>query len=328
LCAEQITDMQNSPLATAVLLMSVLGFAVVFSILYDRASWCRYICPIGMIGGAYSKISIFEIRTNTSVCNTECNYPACYNGINKNKGCPMHIRVFNKQTNENCILCGQCIKNCSHNAINLNLRVPAAELLRDSSLESYTKGVNLAIAFLIPMLIAGVLAINSRKLFLYYHFDRKISSEVANYTLIYVFFYIVCFGFIWLGAKTLKRSNSKGSSLERLVWYTCTFIPISFAGEIANNIITFINGSSQFLPIVNLQLSSYTLKIINQQTSTGTVKFLQTMVIIIGAIVSMYIGKKVVKKITNSQEGNAHWSIYLLNSFFCGLFMLVFLLMD
>ncbi len=327
LCAEQILDMPNSPLATAGLLLSILGFAVIFSILYDRASWCRYVCPLGMMGGVYSKISIFEIRANISVCNTECSHQACYNGTNEHKGCPMHLRVFNMHTNENCILCGQCIKNCKHQAINFNLRIPAAELLRDSSLESYTKGSNFAIAFLIPVLIAGVLTINFRKLFLYHQFDTKISNEVINYTFTYIFFYLLCFGLIWIGSKTLKGYNSEGSSLERLVWYTCTFIPISFAGEIANNIITFINGFSQILPIVNLQFSTYTLRILNQQSSTGTVKSLQAIIIITGTIASMYIGKKVVKKITKSQEGNAIWSIYLVNSVFCGLLMIVFLLM-
>jgi hypothetical protein len=48
LCAEQILDMPNSPLATAGLLLSIPGFAVIFSILYDRASWCRYVCPLGI----------------------------------------------------------------------------------------------------------------------------------------------------------------------------------------------------------------------------------------------------------------------------------------
>ena len=326
LCFEQILDMPNSPLATAGLLLSILGFAVIFHVLYDSASWCRYICPLGMMNGVYSKLSIIEIRANTNVCYSECNLPTCYKGTNENEGCPMHLGVFNMHTNENCILCGKCIKNCRHHAVNLNLRVPAVELVQESGLDSYRKGANFAIAFLIPVLIAGVLTKNFKKLFLSHQFLAAIGSEIAYYTLIYIFFYLFCFSLIGLGAMSLKKSNSEVSSLEKLVWYTCTFIPIAFAGEIANHIITFINGFNHILPVVNLQFGSHKLNILNQQTITETIKFLQIIIIIMGTAASMFIGKKVVKKISKSKEKNNYWSVYYVNSVFCSLFIFVFLL--
>ena len=138
----------------------------------------------------------------------------------------------------------------------------------------------------------------------------------------------MCFGLIWLGAIALKKSNSEGSPLERLVWYTCTFIPIAFAGEVSNHIITFINGFGQILPVVNLQFGTYTLGILNQQTSTEMVKFLQIMIIIAGTVASIFIGRKVIKKIAKTQGWNKALSIYFVNFVFCGLFIFVFLLRD
>ena len=258
-CSEHITDMLNYPLATAILLLSIMGFTVVFYVLYGSASWCRYICPLGLMNGIYSKLSIIEVRANTNVCYSECKYPACYKGTDEEKGCPMNLGVFNMYTNEDCTLCGQCIKNCKYDAVHLNLRVPAAELVRDSGLNSYREGSAFAIAFFIPMLIAVVLAINRRKLSLHHHFSTKINSEVLHYTLICISFYFLCLGLIWLGAIALKKSSSEESALVRLVWYTCTFIPIAFAGEVANHIITFINGFGQILPVVNLQQLKYDL---------------------------------------------------------------------
>ena len=320
--------MPNNPLATAVLLLSILGFTVIFYVLYGSASWCRYICPLGLMNGIYSKLSIIEIRANTNVCYSECKYPACYKGTEENEGCNMNLGVFNMYTNEDCIICGQCIKNCKYDAINLNLRVPAAELVRDSGLNSYRGGFNSAIAFFIPMLIAIVLTINLRKLSLYHHFSTKINSEFIHYTLICISFYFLCLGLIWLGAMTLKKSNPEGSSLERLVWYTCTFIPIAFAGEVANHVITFINGFGQILPVVNLHFGLYEFSILNQQASTEMVKLLQIMIIITGTVASMYVGKKVVKKITKTQGWNRFWSIYFVNFVFCGLFILIFIMRD
>ena len=328
LCSEHITDMPNYPLATAVLLLSIMGFTMIFYVLYGSASWCRYICPLGLMNGIYSKLSIIEVRANTSVCNSQCKYPACYKGTDEDQGCPMNIGVYNMYTNEDCTMCGQCIKNCKHDAVNLNLRVPAAELVRDSGLNSYREGANFTIAFFVPVLIAIVLAINLRKLSLYDHFSTKINSEVIHYTLISISFYILCFGLIWLGTIAFRKSSSEGSSLERLVLYTCTFIPISFAGEVSNHVITFINGFGQILPVVNLHFGSYAFSILNQQASTEMVKLLQIMIIIAGTIASMYVGKKVVKKITKTQGWNSFWSIYFVNFVFCGLFIFIFIMRD
>ncbi|MGR3302603.1 MAG: sigma 54-interacting transcriptional regulator [Candidatus Scalindua sp.] len=327
-CSEHITDMPNYPLATAILLLSIMGFTVIFYVLYGSASWCRYICPLGLMNGIYSKLSIIEIRANTNVCYSECKYPACYKGTDEEKGCPMNLGVFNMHTNEDCTLCGQCIKNCKYDAVHLNLRIPAAELVQSSGLNSYREGSTFAIAFFIPMLTAVVLAINFRKLSLYHHFSTKINSEVIHYTLICISFYFLCLGLIWLGARALNKSNPEGSSLERLVWYTCTFIPIAFAGEVANHIITFINGFGQILPVVNLHFGSYEFSILNQQASTEMVKLLQIMIIIAGTVASIFIGKKVVKKITKAQGWNRFWSIYFVNFVFCGLFIFIFIMRD
>jgi len=328
LCSEHITDMPNNPLATAVLLLSILGFTVIFYVLYGSYSWCRYICPLGLMNGIYSKLSIIEIRANTNVCYSECKYPACYKGTEENEGCTMNLGVFNMYTNEDCIICGQCIKNCKYDAIHLNLRVPGAELVRDSGLNSYKEGFNSAIAFFIPMLIAIVMTINLRELSLYHHFSTKINSEFIHYTLICISFYFLCLGLIWLGAMTLKKSNPEGSPLERLVWYTCTFIPIAFAGEVANHVITFINGFGQILPMVNLHFGSYVFSILNQQASTEMVKLLQIMIIITGTVASVYVGKKVVRKITKAQGWNRFWSVYFVNFIFCGLFIFIYMMRD
>jgi hypothetical protein len=138
----------------------------------------------------------------------------------------------------------------------------------------------------------------------------------------------LCFGLIWLGAIALKKSNSEGSSMERLVWYTCTFIPIAFAGEVSNHVITFINGFGQILPVVNLHFGTYAFSILNQQASTEMVKLMQIMIIIAGTVASIFIGKKVVKKITKIQGWTRFWSIYFVNFVFCGLFIFIFIMRD
>ncbi|MGR3320203.1 MAG: sigma 54-interacting transcriptional regulator, partial [Candidatus Anammoxibacter sp.] len=325
LSIEHILDMPNEPLVTAGLFLSILGFAVIFSILFDRAIWCRYVCPLGRMSGVYSKLSMVEVRANTSVCNSECRIPTCYNGTDENKGCPMYLGVFNMYTNEDCIMCGQCIKNCKHHSVHLNLRVPAAELFRDYGLDSYRKGAGLAVAFFVPLLIAGVLSMNIVKLFIFNKINVGVDNQILHYILFYIGFYLFCFGLIWFGARVVKSDVEK-SSWERFIWFACSFIPIAFAGEIANQIITFINGFGQLVPIVQLQLGTHIISILSNQESTGTVKLLQTILIIMGAVASTFFGKRVVAKMMEKQGNKEYWPVYLVNAIFCFLLISVFVL--
>lgn len=325
LSIEHIVDMPNEPLVTAGLFLSILGFAVIFSILFDRAVWCRHLCPLGQMNGVYSKLSMVEIRANTSVCNSECRLPTCYSGMDKNKGCPMYLGVFNMYTNENCLMCGQCIKNCKHQSVQLNLRVPAAELFRDYGLDSYRRGANFAIAFFIPVLIAGVLSMNFVKLLHSNQINFGIDNKIAHYLLFYFLFYAFCISLIWFGSMFIKIEASK-SSRERFIWFACSFLPVSFASEISNQIITFINGFGQIVPLVNLQIGPYLINILSHQESTLTVKLLQAVIIIFGVLASVFFGKRVVQKLTLEDVTKKYWPVYFINSIFCFLFILVFML--
>ncbi len=322
---EHIIDMPNRPIITAVLFLSIFGFAAVFSMLFDRAVWCRYLCPLGRMNGVYSKLSIFEIRANAGVCNSECREPACYKGAEGKKGCPMQLGVFNMYTNENCIVCGQCIKNCKHKSIRLNIRPPAAELFRSSGFETYRKGANLAIAFFVIVLMAGALSMNFAKLSLYHQVTFGIKSEIVHYMLFYVFFYILCLGLMWFAVNFIK-SRPEDPFSERFVWFACSFVPLAFAGEIANQIITFINGFGNIVPIVNLQLGGYDIDILHHQTSTAVVKCAQIAAVVTGAIASGFFGRRVVEKVAHKNSASDCAPVYVANAVFCMFYITVFML--
>jgi hypothetical protein len=57
----------SSPLTTAVIMIIILNAAVIFSMIYQRRSFCRHLCPIGAVIGIYSMISPIELRSNNKV---------------------------------------------------------------------------------------------------------------------------------------------------------------------------------------------------------------------------------------------------------------------
>ena len=80
--------------------------------------------------------SLIEIRANRNVCTTICTTHDCFKGSEKADPCPMFLHLQFLSDNRVCKVCLRCIKNCTHHATRLNLRIPGAEIssLRQPSL--------------------------------------------------------------------------------------------------------------------------------------------------------------------------------------------------
>ncbi|MEE4243671.1 MAG: sigma 54-interacting transcriptional regulator, partial [Desulfopila sp.] len=161
-------DAYQSPRLTAWIIFTITLGALFCSMLYKRRVWCRYLCPLGAINALFSMPSILELRSNTHMCLNRCTDHLCYTGDGGSAGCPMFRHPFLVDNNRDCILCGQCIKNCRLNSIHLNLRLAPQELWNQQSprLEDSVLVVSLAAIFFpftihhnAPDAVAGWLAL-------------------------------------------------------------------------------------------------------------------------------------------------------------------------
>lgn len=139
----------HSPRLTGWIIFSITMSALFFSMFFKRRVWCRYLCPLGAINALFAMPSIVELRSNTHMCMNRCIDHLCYIGSEKTAGCPMFRHPFQVDNNRDCILCGQCIKNCKLNSIHLNLRLAPQELwnLQSPRLEDSVLVVSLAAIF-------------------------------------------------------------------------------------------------------------------------------------------------------------------------------------
>lgn len=127
--AEFAFDMVTSPRNTAYLAIVTLFAAVMISVLYERRTFCRYICPIGGMIGAYSSCSTMAVTARErSVCRG-CHTKDCVNGNEGGYGCPVYEYPEGMSTASYCTLCTECVKTCPHDNIALKTRGIASELL-------------------------------------------------------------------------------------------------------------------------------------------------------------------------------------------------------
>jgi polyferredoxin len=118
----------TQPRVTAWALLSLLLLAVVVSVIYERRTFCRYICPVGGFIGLYSQLAPVELRVlDTAVC-AKHKEKTCYTGNADGYGCPWNVFPGGLTVNTNCGLCMECLRTCEYDNIALNIRRLGSDL--------------------------------------------------------------------------------------------------------------------------------------------------------------------------------------------------------
>jgi transcriptional regulator with AAA-type ATPase domain/NAD-dependent dihydropyrimidine dehydrogenase PreA subunit len=131
---EELWNLENVAYLSGCLLLLITAGAVIFSLLFERRFWCRYLCPIGGMNGMFAKLSMIELRAQQGICSATCTTYQCYKGGPQKGegletgGCPIYSHPAQLQENRDCVLCMTCLKACPHRSVELNLRPPGIEL--------------------------------------------------------------------------------------------------------------------------------------------------------------------------------------------------------
>ena len=93
--------------------MFTLALTVILALLISRF-WCRYLCPLGAIAGAFNRVGMLTIQYDEKKCK-KCNacLDVCAMGIAR-------IRDVGKSTD--CILCGRCVEVCPEKALSFKIK--------------------------------------------------------------------------------------------------------------------------------------------------------------------------------------------------------------
>jgi hypothetical protein len=281
----------SRPLITAVVIVFILIAAILFSILYQRRSFCRHICPIGSVIGIYSMVSPIELRP--------CKEGRCEVHTQKScsEACPMLEDPYDMDNNVYCNFCMKCQPACISQNLGLRLRSFGKDIyasLKKSPAEA------VAALFLLGVVIVETLAMTSSWKPLESSLSALlgISSQSLAYTITFSLtillpvgiFYFICYLLkLWLG-KGEYRTHGLVTELAFL------FIPLGIALHFAHNIQHLLLESPIAIPT--------TLRFL-QRIGIGTslspnwnplpllglepIFFIQMCIVIIGFVLTMFI---------------------------------------
>ncbi|MBI5034815.1 MAG: 4Fe-4S binding protein [Chloroflexi bacterium] len=119
----------TSPFVSAIVLALFAMVALAMSLVFERRTFCRYICPVGGFIGLYSQVAPIEVRVKDHALCATHKTKSCYVGNEKGYGCPWLVFPATLDKNTYCGLCTECLKTCELNNIALYAR-PFGEDLR------------------------------------------------------------------------------------------------------------------------------------------------------------------------------------------------------
>jgi hypothetical protein len=148
-------DLWSDPWATGILIVGYFAAAFLVDLVFKRASFCKFVCPIGQFNFVASTVSPLEVSVrDPNVCAT-CHTHDCIAGTHVppnladlararsnrvasstpirgkliQRGCELDLYQPRKVGNLDCTFCLDCVHACPHDNVGLLARVPAEEII-------------------------------------------------------------------------------------------------------------------------------------------------------------------------------------------------------
>lgn len=292
--SDHVWGIVESPWGSGILLLMLVTAVVIPGALWQRRTFCRYLCFIGGLSGNYARTGMIELLADSDICKTCTSRAACYNGTDKVAGCPMFAFPRTMDDSTVCTLCAKCIKSCPNDAIEVRLRKPTSELwfIRKPQIEQ---------SFL-AMAIMGIVLIQNVTMFELWNGVLawvQATTGVSSYTAIFTIAFVAAIS-LPVGLLALASRFAAAGNLQK-VWrnfarFGYALIPLDIAVHLAHNLFHLLaEGKAVWLtalPIVGAKVADGTSPAL---LGSGTIRLLQYLVLALVIAGSLYTAHRIAR---------------------------------
>ncbi len=301
----------TSPFVTALVLLGFVLVAIGTSLVYERRTFCRYLCPVGGFIGLYSQVAPIELRVkDASVCAGHTD-KTCYTGSDEGYGCPWMVFPGSLMSNTYCGLCTECLKTCTHNNIALFARQPGADLHQTTGHkldEAYKGLIMLACALIYSAVLIGpwgilketARAVGTPAWFLYAAVFLALNLAIVP-------------GLFWLAVRTGKwidrpAAGARMSMRKLFCGYATALVPLGLAAWIAFSLSFVLINLSYAWPVLSDPMGwgwnlVGTVGLGWTPYFSGLVPYLQAPVLLAGLAAAVAVALR-----TARQHGQSSWA--------------------
>ncbi|MDE3093986.1 MAG: 4Fe-4S binding protein [Acidobacteriota bacterium] len=120
----------GNPASTSFMVLGIVGSALLFFLVFERRTFCRYVCPLSaLIGSVGSMGSVAGFRTRDREVCVSCATKDCMRGGEDGYGCPWYTWPGSADSNAVCGLCSECYKSCPSDNVGLFVQKPLTSVV-------------------------------------------------------------------------------------------------------------------------------------------------------------------------------------------------------
>lgn len=130
----RVLSIHRIPQRMAIYMLVLLGTAVIVSLVYQKRSFCSYVCPVGHLLGLYALIAPFEWRADDLSTCKSCKTKDCVTAkkhyLVVGRSCTSNLYPATINDNRQCLLCTQCLKVCPNDNLRFSIRRSFADFFQ------------------------------------------------------------------------------------------------------------------------------------------------------------------------------------------------------
>jgi len=149
------TTLVASPRVSGITVLVLLLVPTLMSLIWELRAFCRYVCPISVFVGPYSRMSPLAIRSKSQRTCDRCKTHYCRKGSDEGWACPYGINVGEMKENTDCGLCLECTRSCLYNNVTLYKRPFASESAVRSAGEAWLNMTIFSLAIVYSIVYEG-----------------------------------------------------------------------------------------------------------------------------------------------------------------------------
>jgi Fe-S-cluster-containing hydrogenase component 2 len=132
------------PQRMAFFLLTLIAVSIVAGSIWEKRTFCTYLCPVGHLLGLYAMFSMTEYRVKSQAVCKQCKTKDC---IDKKrhynitaKSCTSELYPATITDNKKCLACSQCKSACPNDNLSLLTRKPGKDLFSNLKFSSAELG--------------------------------------------------------------------------------------------------------------------------------------------------------------------------------------------
>jgi polyferredoxin len=121
------TTLVAVPAMSGLTVLALVLVPTIMSSVWELRAFCRYVCPVNVFVGPYSRMSMTELGSRSPEVCRKCKTKYCQKGSSEGWACPYGLNAGEINDSSECGLCLECLRSCRYKNVTIYRRPFASE---------------------------------------------------------------------------------------------------------------------------------------------------------------------------------------------------------